>query len=431
MKNRILPLLAVAMLAAGCAKNNEPGAPQGDAVRFSASITQTPGGNQTRTTGGGDSWVAGDKVGVFMLAAGGTDAGAAIESNHPYTASAAGVLTPDGDPMYYPQNGNTVDFTAYYPYNAAASSGTLDLTVAGQTDETAQNALDVLWARTPGKRQGSPTVGLAFGHVLSKVTFNITLSDGSAATAVTLTGMPLTASLDLADGTLTPGATGNIAAQKVSAAPSGFAASFTAIIVPQQGGAGRTARFTVGGSTYTWDIPAAESWEAGRHYVYPVTVNLTGVSVGAASIADWNTRDHSTGSGTATEYTVIGSATFTDGTAGQLYGRKIDEDPSGDTYEMVFNGGGSKTVYSVTIGSKTHLIRHPKDSHRHLRRVKPGSRRPRRRLHSGGRHRPDGRRGGRCAELYADRHFLRPFHRQLRRRRPHDCKSGHRQPRRQ
>ena len=68
------------------------------------------------------------------------------------------------------------------------------------------------------------------------------------------------------------------------------------------------------------------------------------------------TINHHHGSGTATEYSVIGSATFTDGTAGQLYGRKIDEDPSGDTYEMVFNGGGSKTVYSVTIGSKTHLI---------------------------------------------------------------------------
>ncbi len=290
MKKTTIFALAAAMFAAACTKNDEPGAAQDEAVRFNASIAQTPA---TRTTGGGDTWAAGDKVGIFMIASASPDL---LAENQPYTASPAGELTPDGEPMYYPQDGSTVDFTAYYPYNAAVTAETLDLTVAGQTTEAAQNALDVLWARTPGMSKGSPAVGLAFGHVLSKVTFNITLGagldalTGDDATEVIFSGMPALAELGLRSGFLTPTTVGDFAALK--AATSSADASFTALVVPQPDGAGRTVRFAVGGDTFSWTIPDGEAFAAGEHYVYPVTINLTGITVGAATIAPWITINH-------------------------------------------------------------------------------------------------------------------------------------------
>jgi hypothetical protein len=352
---RFSPLLAATLLAAGCAKNNDPGGPPEncDPVHFNATITQTPGGNQTRTTGGGNAWAQGDRVGVFMTAAG--TGGGTIEANHPYTAATTGALTPDGNPMYYPQDGSAVDFTAYYPYDAAATPGTpLTLTVAGQTSADAQNALDVLWARTPGKSESSPAVALPFGHVLGKVTFDITLGDGLDAltgndiAAVALGGMPLAASLDLLTGALTAASTtGGFAALKTTAT-GGAAASFTALVVPQTGGTGRTATFTVGGDVFTWTIPADEAFEAGKNYAYPVTVNRTGVSVGAATIARWYETDH--GTGTPAEYTRIGRAKFTDGGECAVWGRETDDDGGpGGTCEMFFDGDGSKVVYSVAI----------------------------------------------------------------------------------
>ena len=319
-------LLLGGLLIGGCSQDDDwTGGGTSDAVSFTAGI-QVPGspaaynaGPRTRTTTGGDAWLTTDKVGIYMLTTSGslTTAANVLADNRQYSAtpgspasSAAFTSTGTGETIYYPQTGN-VDFISYYPYGTTGTgagqitSGYLyNITVTGQTTADAQNALDVLYAKTTGVAKTKTAVNLAFGHVLSKVTLNVTLGEGltslsgSDITATSFSGMPQTATLDLQDGTLTAGGLGNFPALKAGTATSGYAATFTALLVPQPTAnayTGRTAVFTVNGEAYTWTIPNTETFEKGNHYTYPVTVKLTGVTVGTPTITDWTTNGNGAG----------------------------------------------------------------------------------------------------------------------------------------
>lgn len=324
----VFALAAGAALLSGCSKDDAPDEGGGRVpVSFSAGIQLTDGAAsaysaapETRTTGGGDQWTAGDAVGVFMLTAGGslggdiTGAGTAnAADNREYGVTpATGALSPaSGTPIYYPQSGN-VDFIAYYPYG---EKGTGDGKVTvdykyniSASDQSDPATIDVLWAKAANRASSKTAVALTFAHVMSKVTFNVANGGGIVAQDVaglapgdvTLTGMPASATLALQDGTLTAGAKGDIHPMKAAAAAAGSRATFSAVVVPQTGtNAGRSLKFSIAGSVYLWNIPAGEVFEAGTHYVYPVTVNEAGIEVGAPSIAPWTINDN--GSGDATE----------------------------------------------------------------------------------------------------------------------------------
>ena len=125
-------LLAGLLLSGGCSQDDDPvvnGA--GDAASFIAGITghtapagqATQGASGTRTTNGGDSWAAGDPVGIFMLETGAVlpDGIIAGADNKKYTVTniSTGAMAPDGGtPLYYPQSGN-VDFCLLYTSDAA------------------------------------------------------------------------------------------------------------------------------------------------------------------------------------------------------------------------------------------------------------------------------------------------------------------------
>lgn len=344
-----------ALLLGGCSKDDAPGTDDGTPVPVSLSASvqaNTPAANaasalpHTRTTGGGDSWAQGDEVGIFMLTAGGTlpggivGTGADAADNREYGVTpATGALAPvGGTPIYYPQSGN-VDFIAYYPYTAATgtnpgeiTAGSLyNITVAGQTSADAQNTLDVLYAKTTGVAKTKTAVNLTFGHVLSKVTLNVLLGDGmdgldgDDVTAAKFSGMPATATMALQDGTLAADAASAtpFPAVKAAAPTATYAATFTALVVPQPaGGTNRTITFTVDGEDYTAPIPAADAFAAGNHYTYPVTVKLTGVTVGAPDITDWTTNDNGTGEAQPLPLVKIKAGTFQMGSPdsdGQAY----------------------------------------------------------------------------------------------------------------
>lgn len=274
---------------------------------------------QTRTTDGGDRWSPDDAVGVFMLTTGGTLPNGVVSGadNVRYTVTDASTGALSGGPVYYPKSGN-VDFVAYYPHGTASegatAAGTVNTTdytynisVAGQTDAAAQNAIDVLYAKKADIAKSSTAVNLAFGHVLSKVTLDVKAGEGFSggdisgltASEVVFGGMPVTATLALQDGGLTAGAVGGFNPVKASTATAAYDATFTALVVPQNGTAGRTMVFTVGGKTYTGPIPDMDAFAAGKHYTYPVTVSRHGITVGTPTITDWTTNDN--GTGTATE----------------------------------------------------------------------------------------------------------------------------------
>ncbi|MCD8103010.1 MAG: fimbrillin family protein [Alistipes sp.] len=345
--------LMAAVLLPGCTKD-ETGGDGGDpvAVEFRATVGDaaysgarsgvdsrhpdhyldtgiTGGSPSTRTTDGGDKWATGDKVGMFMVAPGTLNpvtVGSTSAFNREYNVDpATGALTPeDNGPLYYPQ-ADQVDFIAYYPYTSATGTGpgeinaaTYHLTVAGQSSAQAQNNLDVLYAKTAGVTKSKTVpVNLGFGHVLSKVTLNITAGEGikpsdvqAMTTAdVVFKDMPLTAALVLQHGAVTAGAAGDFNPLK-GTATGGADAAFTALVVPQpqDGGAtsaglpdlsGRTVTFDIAGKPLTWKIPDNMAFLAGEHYSVPITVKLTGVEVGTPTIQPWTPNPNPAGDGEA------------------------------------------------------------------------------------------------------------------------------------
>lgn len=315
----VLLLGGAALLPGGCSRDEgtEPGGER-VAVEFSAGIEGTfaPSAYSagTRTTGGGDQWKAGDKVGIYMLKAGGNmgNSGDVLAENLAYAAvpgsqtSSATLTPPDGKPLYYPQSGN-VDFAAYYPY-IGDNLGTYSFSLDGQNTEQEQNAVDVLFAKATDVAKSKNPVNLSFGHVLSKVTLNVALGDGLTAldgdkiTAARICGTPAEFTFDVNDGALSPSATTeDIPALKSATASDGAAATFTALVVPQKANeyTGRTVVITVDGAEYTGTIPDGDVFEANNNYAYPVTVKLTGVTLGDQSITKWTSTDSDPTSGAA------------------------------------------------------------------------------------------------------------------------------------
>ncbi len=303
--NRYIPIFAAAALLAACAQEIERPEPHsGAAVEFAAAIA--PDAPATRTTSGGNSWVLNDSVGIYMLKADGSP----LASNVYYYISnlSDGTLSPKGTPIYYPVTGN-VDFVAYYPAGTVRTPNyTYSISVIDQQTEAQQNQLDVMWADRRNVAPGT-AVSLSFRHVMSKITLNVMAGKNFEsndvvvlpAANVAFNGMPAGASLRLQDGTLTPGAKSAFSPRKVTPpANSMIDASFTAILVPQEGSTkptGRTATFTFDSNVYTWAIPDTTNFVAGKHYVYPVTINRDSIIVDASEVtaADWEPHPNDPG----------------------------------------------------------------------------------------------------------------------------------------
>lgn len=247
-------------------------------VSFNVGVTAT-----TRTTDGGDKWEKNDAVGIFMVPNNGTlpDDILPDADNLRYTVTDAATGELAGPTIYYPQSGGNVDFIAYYPHGEKGmdngnitSDYKYKISVARQNDPA---AIDVMYAKAENRARSKDAVALTFSHVLSKVTFNVKPGlgygglTGDKITAAVIEGMPQIATLDLTDGSLTPGVSAEITARKESTPAAGYAASFTALIIPQFRSAGCKVKFTADGQKFTCRLPE-EEFRAGEHYTYQMII---------------------------------------------------------------------------------------------------------------------------------------------------------------
>lgn len=331
-----LALLTGVALLGGCLRDEGMAADDGGIpVDFSASIQAI-----SRTAGVGDTWTAEDPVGIFMLPASGTiEATPADRANVKYKVSDAesGSLSPvSGTPLYYPQSGN-VDFIAYYPYgergDVAGKVTSENKYKINLSDQSHPVTLDVLRAEKKNVAKSKTAVSLKFRHVLSKITLNVKVEAniGFQGTMtgddVTIGGMPAGAVLDLQSGALTAEPAAAIHPLKAAVATTDFDATFSAIIVPQAGTAGRTVVFTLDGGVYTWTIPGSEVFVSGNHYVYPVTIRTTGVEVGTPQIDSWTSTPNSNPSEvTQLDVAYIPKGTFPMGTATSTNGNGVTDE---------------------------------------------------------------------------------------------------------
>lgn len=236
-------------------------------------------------------WTTGDKVGIFMKTANG-DLSAAIAVNKLHTTDKDGNLTASNadNALYYPTDGSSVDFVAYYPYVASLAGNTYKVDVTTQTD---QPTIDLLYSdNAKGFAKGAlGNPQLQFAHMLSQIVFNIE-KDATIPSLnglkVTFEGMNTKADFTLADGKLTNAGTVANIASLVDVA----GATATTIVLPATTLSGIKVVFELNGKSYTADYPQTVL-DAGRKYVHKVKLSDSNgqpvIVMEAATITDWIT----------------------------------------------------------------------------------------------------------------------------------------------
>ena len=168
---------------------------------------QFTGGINVNTRAAGVAWADGDRIGIFMTGANQSLSADAIKEgvdNVCYQTSGSIAFSPisGGKTIYYPIDGD-VDFYSYYP-QTTVSNYKVALNVADQTN---QEAIDFMYAKTTGCNKATPQVDLRFSHMLSRLILNVQPGNGLTEDdlnklKVTIKDQNTTATFNLADGVI-------------------------------------------------------------------------------------------------------------------------------------------------------------------------------------------------------------------------------------
>ena len=194
---------------------------------------QFTGGISVNTRASGLAWANGDRIGIFMTGANQSLSADAIKEgvdNVCYQTSGSIAFSPisGGKTIYYPIDGD-VDFYSYYPHTTVS-----DYKVAlNVTDQTNQEAIDFMYAKTTGCNKATPQVDLRFSHMLSRLILNVQPGNGLTEDdlnklKVTIKDQNTTATFNLADGVIS--GDGNPANIKMKAVQVGK--RYEAILLP-------------------------------------------------------------------------------------------------------------------------------------------------------------------------------------------------------
>ena len=273
-----------ALLLTACQSEEEN--PQTD-TRVALQVTS---GIQTRAYDA--TWEANDPIGIF----GNTHTETPMEwsNNVQYvTVTGDGTFAPAQDevPIYLPIDGTAVDFVAYYPYTKTLADGVYTVDV---TDQSIQKNIDLMAAGVETTDRVSHSVAFNFVHKLSKIylTFkageDMTTADLAGMT-VQLTGQQTAATFDVTQPESEVSVTaGNPFTLNLKTSADGTSAE--GIVLPSDDFNAMTLHLVLANNAgyFNWDLNGsdAEKFEAGKKYVYDITVNKTRLSV-TSSITDW------------------------------------------------------------------------------------------------------------------------------------------------
>ncbi len=301
--NIILLLVGSGLFFASCDSDYDVGVDTGlVAVEFrSGNISHT------RTTNGGNEWITGDQAGVFMVKqaqplsattiAEGAD-NIAYKADNGSSAISSFLPVSSANTIYYPQNGDKVDFIAYYPYNSPLTGYTYPVDISNQSTPA---AIDVLYSNNAtSKNKNSGAVELQFKHVLSKLSFTLTSGDGSpdlTGATVRVTNIATTADMNLTNGVLTATNSG----QTVTANTATDGWSSSTIVIPQENVTGARLIITLkaGAGKFEWNFSSPTTFQPGKNHLYDITVSKTGITVSSSGIAIWAGTSDAPTTGTA------------------------------------------------------------------------------------------------------------------------------------
>ena len=283
---KIVTFFALALLASVMVSCNNENSPMAQDEKVAVQFT---GGINVSTRAAGVAWADGDKIGIFMTAAKETLSANSIKEgvdNVPYETNGSCSFSPisGGKTVYYPIDGE-VDFYAYYP-QTTVSDYKVALNVA---DQSKQEAIDFMYAKTTGCHKTMPQVELKFSHQLSWLVLNVQAGNGLTEDdlknlKVTIEDQNTTATFNLVDGTISDeGNPNNITMKTVEAGK-----VYEAILLPTTS---KTRKIVFDLNT-GYDAPFVWTMESdlkgGNRYNY-TTVKLTRTSVDImGTIESWN-----------------------------------------------------------------------------------------------------------------------------------------------
>ena len=283
MNKKTFSAVALATLLLTACQNDE------ETMQTDARVAlQVTSGIQTRAYDA--TWEANDEIGIFGFTQG--DAPAQAYTNVRYvTTGGDGAFTPDGTTIYLPTDGSSLDFVAYYPHTTDLENGIYTVDVENQSD---QSTIDLMAAGKQRADRVNAKVNFNFKHKLSKIVFNFADGDGMALSElagmkVQLTGQRTLATFDVTKPESAVNVdTGEPVTLTLNTVANGTSAE--GIVLPSENFDGMTLHLALvdGGSFFNWDLnnSSANKFEAGKKYVYDITVNRTGLSV-TATITDW------------------------------------------------------------------------------------------------------------------------------------------------
>lgn len=286
MKTRFFSYFALtAALFASCDSHDTEAGNAQNEITFVSGLNDAA----TRITQDGSQWIAGDQIGIYMMKTGET--AVLNHSNVPYTAASSAQVTAFSAKdarIYYPTDGTSVDFIAYYPYSATVADYVYPISLANQSASLVAHDLMIAKADNNGSGFTTGSVAFTFAHQLSKLILNFVDESGKAITpdanGVTIKGMNTTANFNLSTGTLSEKATvANITPYKSNN-------SYEAVLIPFTFASGHEVAVTVGGNEYVWKMKSSYSgleMKASYSYIFNIAVK-TGTSEATATLIDFN-----------------------------------------------------------------------------------------------------------------------------------------------
>lgn len=308
---KILILLTITVLLAACSSDSDP-AVTNDGRRVPLQVTgyiaDTPLGI---TRAAGSAWEADDQIGVYAMPHDNTETPIDDGSNVCYSTSSGGETSgtlylpfTTSTPIILPSSGN-IDVYGYYPYSAKKKDGTTNFdpehVEIDVSTQTVQKNIDLMTTgkedhtihgddSSPSINSANPSCELLFHHRLTKLVFNLDLSEMVSVSTISLTigSQKTTATYDIYDNELTysSGVANQTITAVVGTTNDALHKSFEAIVLPNDAsnnpGVDRTVTIIVDGRSYTFTIATTDdgssnkvetpSFDAGKKYVYNVKV---------------------------------------------------------------------------------------------------------------------------------------------------------------
>ena len=306
----LVPLAA--LLLGACSQLPEAG----DGPGLSREIVLS-GSVGTYTRVSSNAFDAGDEAGLF--------AGAPVNvTNVKITSDGAGGFTPAQKLYWGAEQGESEasSFIAYYPYNAQISgSGSFDFPLAtDQTSADAYAASDFLYASTTSA-PADGGVRLHFNHAMSRFAITVDcLVEGHSVNAVTVNGVTMTASVNIADGVF-----GAAPVNPLNAKALRVNDGFVLVLAPQKASPeivlevsnGESVKFT----------PAGEiDFASGKQVLAHLVLDMDGISSFSAEVEPWISDELSLQGETPGESGLEHTWCVYNANSGEMFGMEQDED---------------------------------------------------------------------------------------------------------